>query len=324
MYNIIITGGAGFIGSHVFERVVQEYPDAVITIIDKMTYAASIENISTVLLHRHHKLCVGDICDMELCLRLTRNADCVIHLAAESHVDNSFGNSLHFTHSNTLGTHTLLESCRQNQVARIIHISTDEVYGETYEKEHIETDQLNPSNPYSASKAAADMIVNSYIHSFKLPIIIARANNIFGIRQFPEKIIPKFIMQGLLGQKFTLHGNGRNRRRFLSAPDFADAIVLLLQEGSNGKIYNVGSAEEYTNQQVAEMIARELAIDVTENSLFVQDRPFNDFRYAINCDKLKSLGWSPRRDLAASIGGMVAWYRENADRYTEYFTPLER
>jgi len=319
MRKIVVTGGAGFIGSHVVERIIEEYPDAHVDIIDKMTYAADIENLRSSLKRGQRRLHVGDVCDFDLCVRLTRNADCVIHVAAESHVDNSFGNSLHFTRSNTLGTHALLEACRLNKVERIIHVSTDEVYGETHDGEHVETDMLNPTNPYSASKAGADMIVNSYIYSFKLPVIMVRANNIFGIRQYPEKIIPRFCMLGLLNQKFTVHGAGLNRRRYLAAEDFADVIVLLLQRGVQGEIYNVGSDCEYTNLQILEMIARELGINAEKNTTFVADRPFNDFRYALNSNKLKALGWKPQRKLEDSIGGLLAWYKDNFDRYVGLF-----
>ncbi len=319
MRKIVVTGGAGFIGSHVVERLIQEYPGARLDILDKMTYAADIENLRDSLERGQRHLHVGDLCDFDLCVRLTRNADCVVHLAAESHVDNSFGNSLHFTRSNTLGTHALLEACRLNKVKRIIHVSTDEVYGETHDGEHVETDMLNPTNPYSASKAGADMIVNSYIYSFKLPVILVRANNIFGIRQYPEKIIPRFCMLGLLNQKFTVHGNGLNRRRYLAAQDFADAIVLLLQRGETGEIYNVGSDCEYTNLQIVDMIARELGIAAEINTIFVADRPFNDFRYAVNCDKLKALGWKRDRRLEDWIGDLLAWYRANLDRYEGLF-----
>lgn len=317
MRNIVITGGAGFIGSHVTERIAAQYPDAKINVIDKMTYAASADNLASLLPEKRCRLHVGDVCDLDLCLRLTRNADCVIHLAAESHVDNSFGNSLDFTRSNTLGTHTLLEACRQNEVPRIIHISTDEVYGETSDLDHFETDILNPSNPYSASKAAADMIVNSYVHSFDLPVIISRANNIYGIRQYPEKIIPKFSMLGILGRKFTLHGSGKYCRRYLSALDFADAVVVMLQKGETGEIYNIGSDDEFTNVQILEMIAAVLGIDAEENTDYVTDRPFNDSRYAINFDKIKALGWSGHRSLVDDIESVVGWYRDNAERYVE-------
>jgi UDP-glucose 4,6-dehydratase len=319
MRRIVVTGGAGFIGSHVVERLIEEYPDARLDILDKMTYAADIENIRCILKRGQHYLHVGDLCDFDLCIRLTRDADCVVHVAAESHVDNSFGNSLHFTRSNTLGTHALLEACRLNKVSRIIHVSTDEVYGEIHDGEHSEADILNPTNPYSASKAGADMIVNSYIHSFKLPVILVRANNIFGIRQYPEKIIPRFCILGLLSQKFTIHGGGLNRRRYLAVKDFADVVVLLLQRGVLGEIYNIGSDCEYTNLEIRDMIADELGICAESNTTFVEDRPFNDFRYALNCDKLKAFGWMPKRQLKDQIGELLGWYTANLDRYENLF-----
>jgi len=321
MHKIVVTGGAGFIGSHVVERMVSEFPQAEFAILDKMTYAADFNNIDHLLLRGKRRLFVGDIADFELALRVTQNADCVLHLAAESHVDNSFGNSLRFTHSNTLGTHSLLEACRMNSVSKIIHVSTDEVYGEIADGVHGETDGLNPTNPYSASKAAADMLVNSYIHCFQMPIVSVRANNIYGTRQYPEKIIPRFTMQGLTGRKFTLHGNGQNRRRFLAAEDFADALVILLNKGAEGAIYNVGSEHEFTNLDIAKLIANHLGLRTETMIEFVEDRPFNDCRYAIDSSKLRALGWEPRRPLVEHLGGVVRWYRENMDRYADIYPP---
>lgn len=319
MRKLLITGGAGFIGSHVVERMSLEFPNANITVLDKMTYAADLENISHLLAHGHRNLRVGDLCDFQLCTQLTRNCDAVIHLAAESHVDNSFGNSIHFTYSNTLGTHTLLEACRLNQVPCIIHVSTDEVYGETYDSHHVETDPLNPTNPYSASKAAAEMIINGYLKSFKSPIRIVRANNIFGIRQYPEKIIPRFTMQALHGIPFTIHGSGRNIRHYLAAPDFAEAIVAVIHRGRDGEIYNVGSEEEYTNLAVRDMIAEQFNLNAEANTIFVDDRPFNDFRYAVNSDKLKALGWKPTKSLADEVAQITSWYKRNRHRFDHLF-----
>jgi len=319
MHKIVVTGGAGFIGSHVVERMVREFPQAEFAILDMMTYAADINNIDHVLQRGKRRLFVGDVADFELALRVTDGADCVLHLAAESHVDNSFGNSLRFTRSNTLGTHSLLEACRMNAVPRIIHVSTDEVYGEIAEGMHSEVDGLNPTNPYSASKAAADMLVNSYIHCFQMPIISVRANNIYGTRQYPEKIIPRFTVQGLTGRKFTLHGNGQNRRRFLAVEDFADALVILLAKGAEGAIYNVGSEHEFTNLEIAKMISGHLGLHAETAISFVQDRPFNDCRYAIDSSKLHALGWQPRRPLEEHLGRVVHWYRENMDRYVDLY-----
>ena len=253
MDKILITGGAGFIGSHVAERVAEEFPEAEIVILDKMTYAADIENLAGFFKDGQRTLVTGDLCDFELCSTLTRGVDGIIHLAAESHVDNAFGNSLEFTRTNTLGTHTLLEASRLNNVPLFIHISTDEVYGEVREGSVDESSAFNPSNPYSGSKASAEMIVNSYRHSFDAPVIIIRSNNIFGIRQFPEKIVPKFAMQALTGNKLTVHGDGRNCRHYLLAEDFAEALVVLIDREKIGEIYNVGSEEEFSNLEMARM-----------------------------------------------------------------------
>jgi dTDP-glucose 4,6-dehydratase len=258
---------------------------------------------------------VGDLCDLEFCTSVTKGADLVLHLAAESHVDNSFGNSLNFTRSNALGTHTLLEACRVNKIKKFIHVSTDEVYGEIHEGVHSESDMLNPTNPYSASKAAADMIVNSYILSFHMPIVTVRANNIYGIRQYPEKLIPRFILLALAGKQLPLHGSGLHRRRFLAAQDFADALVLLIDQGAIGEIYNIGSEAEYANIEVAHMIADRLGLSTDDLFLYVEDRPFNDSRYAIDTRKLHALGWYPKRPLEQHLGDVIEWYRQNADRY---------
>jgi len=266
-------------------------------------------------------LCVGDLCDLEFCKKVTLNADLVLHLAAESHVDNSFGNSLGFTRSNTLGTHTLLEACRINQIDKFVHVSTDEVYGEIHKGVHVESDVLDPTNPYSASKAAADMVVKGYIRSFHMPIITVRANNIYGIRQYPEKLIPRFTLLCLNGQKLPLHGDGRHRRRFLAAEDFAEALMILIKKGKVGEVYNVGSEIEYANIEVAEMIAERLGRSTKDLFLFVEDRPFNDARYAIDSTKIHALGWSPTRPLECHLGEVIEWYRANSDRYAHLLDP---
>lgn len=315
MNNFLITGGAGFIGSHVVERMLRQFPNARFTILDKMTYAADIRNLDGMLDWQRCNLVVGDLADFALCTRVTKDVDCVLHLAAESHVDNSFGNSLQFTHSNTLGTHSLLEACRINEVPRMIHVSTDEVYGEIAEGAHSEIDLLNPTNPYSASKAGADMMVISYIHSFKMPITIVRGNNIFGTRQFPEKIIPKFTLQALAGEKLTLHGDGKNCRRFLAVEDFAEALVVLIDRGKHGEIYNVGTEHEFKNIDIARMICELTDRSFDEAVSFVRDRPFNDFRYAMDSSKMHALGWAPQKHLIDALPDLVHWYREHRNRY---------
>lgn len=315
MTKIILTGGAGFIGSHVLEKLIEHYPSAEICIFDKMTYAADYENILHILERGKRYLIVGDVCDYRLCTKITENADIIFHLAAESHVDNSFGNSLEFSRSNALGTHTLLEAARLNEVPLFIHVSTDEVYGEISTGAHTETDNLDPTNPYSASKASAEMFVNSYRHSFKMPIITVRANNIYGVRQYPEKIIPKFILQLIKGKKLTLHGTGNNIRHYLSASDFASALILLAMRGKVGETYNIGSKEEYKNIEVAEILCKFFSVNVQNNIEYVEDRPFNDFRYSLNSEKIISLGWRPKYSLEEDADKIIKWYQNNIHRY---------
>ena len=307
---ILITGAAGFIGSHVFDHFSNLYPDAEITILDKMTYAANKKNIPSIETKSHHNLVIGDLIDLDICLDTTKDKDLVINLAAESHVDNSFNNSIIFSRSNALGTHTLMEACKQNNVKKIIHVSTDEVYGENIDKPFIEDDRLNPTNPYSASKAAAEMIVKSYHTSFKLPVIVVRANNIYGIRQFPEKIIPKFILRCIEGKSLQIHGDGSNLRHYLSAIDFASALEILLIKGEEGQAYNIASDLELSNLEVADLIKDQFhnkKIDIE----YIDDRPFNDSRYAVNDSKLRDLGWSPKRNLKTDLPEIVEWYKNN-------------
>ncbi|MGA7675048.1 MAG: GDP-mannose 4,6-dehydratase [Rhizomicrobium sp.] len=313
MRKILLTGGAGFIGSHIAEHLCLAFAGCEIVVLDKMTYAADFLYIVDLVAEGRVKLVVGDVCDYDLCLRLMQGCDVVIHAAAESHVDRSFGSSILFTQTNTLGTHTILEACRIAKVPRIIHVSTDEVYGEVLTGECDELQTLNPTNPYSASKAAAEMVVNGYRHSFKLPVITVRANNIFGIRQYPEKLIPRAIMSLIGGRKIPLHGSGTNVRHYLSAHDFAEALVLLIRNGRELETYNIGSPDEYTNRYVVEMICREFGADFESSVIMVDDRPFNDRRYSISWKKMSALGWGPRKHLLEELPTIVAWYRENAN-----------
>ena len=317
MHRIVITGGAGFIGSHVVDHFCKEFPDSKIVILDKMTYAADFRNVSSLVSAGRVELIVGDICEFDLCARVVHKADLVVHTAAESHVDNSFGNSLRFTTTNTLGTHTLMEACRLATVPRIVHISTDEVYGEVRDGSRTEDDPLNPTNPYSASKAAAEMIIAGYRRSFDLPVIQVRANNIYGTRQYPEKLIPKFTVLLLNGRKIPIHGDGRHRRHFLSAQDFAAGLALLAREGRTGLTYNIGSDEELANIEVAGKLCELLGKDLNEVAEFIADRPFNDWRYSISSDRIRALGWRTKRRLLDELPALVDWYRENLDRYRE-------
>jgi dTDP-glucose 4,6-dehydratase len=311
MNNILITGGAGFIGSHVVDAVVARYPRSQITILDKMNYAANINFIIDHLKADRIKFIVGDITDYPAMLAATRGVDLVLNLAAESHVGRSFDNSMEFTRTNTFGTHVILEAARQQNVSRFIHVSTDEVYGEVLTGSAAEDRPLHPNNPYSGSKAAAEMIIQSYWRSFKARATIVRANNIFGIRQYPEKIIPKFILQAIEGTPMTIHGDGAHRRHYLAAQDFSSALILLAEYGEVGQAYNVGADEEYSNYAIAEMVCRQAGCLPSQNICFETDRPFNDRRYAIDSRKVKALGWSPQRRLPEDLPDIMTWYRTN-------------
>ncbi|PCI99958.1 MAG: dTDP-glucose 4,6-dehydratase [Alphaproteobacteria bacterium] len=315
MNKIVITGGAGFIGSHIVEHFVNAYPNAEIIVLDKMTYAADVRNLMHLISVNKIRLVVGDICHLDTCLSAVKGADLVIHAAAESHVDNSFGNSLEFTRTNVTGTHCLMEACRSENVAKIIHVSTDEVYGEVLEGSATEDTTLKPTNPYSASKAAAEMIISGYLQSYKMPIVMVRANNIFGKRQFPEKIIPKFALNLILGKPLTIHGNGKNCRHYLSADDFAVALELLAKKGVIGECYNIGTTEEYTNMQMAYMLCDIFDVDPDKTITFIKDRPFNDQRYAVDWSKITALGWTSQHSLINEISDVAQWYYDNADRY---------
>ena len=306
---ILLTGAAGFIGSHVYDLFSEKYCESEITILDKMTYAADIRNIPQIISNKKHKLIIGDLTDLDICLEATKEMDLVINLAAESHVDNSFNNSIIFSKSNTLGTHTLMEACKLNKVDRIIHVSTDEVYGENIGDPFLEGDTLNPTNPYSASKAAAEMIVRSYFKSFDLPVIVVRSNNIYGTRQYPEKIIPKFIVNCLKKEPLMIHGDGSNSRHYLSVFDFANALDLLSNIGKEGEIYNISSDLELTNIEVSKIIKSffDYKIDV----IHVNNRPFNDKRYSVNDKKLRDLGWSPNFNLENDLPEIINWYSLN-------------
>jgi len=315
---IVVTGGAGFLGSHIVDLLVDTYPGAQIVVFDKLTYAGDLRNVEDAEKKAKIDVVVGDICDQSLCRRTLSRADLLIHTAAESHVDNSFGNSLEFTTTNVLGTHVLLEACRFENVPRILHVSTDEVYGEIPSGSAHEGSPIMPTNPYSASKAAAEMIVMGYWKSYKAPITMVRGNNIFGIRQYPEKIIPIFIMKLLSGQKLPLHGNGKNQRHYVSAPDAAKAVLTVVEKGEPMQIYNIGSKEEYSNLEIAGMICEQFGYDPKDWIDFVPDRPYNDIRYGVTADRISALGWDPKRSVKDDLPAIVEWYKKNGYRYSGF------
>ncbi len=326
MKNFLITGALGFIGSNVANYLSLKYPHIRIIILDKMSYCSSEHNIDKISLH-NIKIVIGDISNKELVTYLLNeyNIDHIIHFAASSHVANSFYNSIDFTMNNVLGTHYLLEATRiynekTNNIEKFIHISTDEVYGEvTDDIMRKETSILDPTNPYAATKAAAEFMVKSYYYSYNLPIIITRANNVYGINQFPEKIIPKFICQMLNGEKITIEGTGISKRNFIHVDDISTAMETILLKGKIGEIYNICAPDncEYTVMEIATTIIQLFNKgDVNDNIIFVEDRKFNDCRYYIDSEKLKNLGWvATHTNFVDNLKELIIWYGKYKSRY---------
>ena len=308
---ILITGAAGFIGSHLAEKLFSTYKRSKFILYDKITYAANKNYIKDLIKKKNVKFIKSDLLNFNQLGKNLNNVDLAINVAAESHVDNSFGNSLIFSRTNTLGTHYFLEACRKQKVKKIIHVSTDEVYGENLKKPFKEDQILNPTNPYSASKAGADMMVNAYKKSYKLDITTVRANNIYGIRQYPEKLISKSIYNFLHNKKMTIHGKGNNYRFYLSVEDFCDGMLRIINNGKFQEIYNIASDKKYKVINVIKMISKHLNKDFRKNVKYVTDRPFNDKIYQINCDKLKKLNWKIKRNLEDDISHIIDWYIEN-------------
>lgn len=325
--NIMITGGLGFIGSNVVNYFVKTYPNINIINVDKMDYCANVKNIeqSKVSNYTYYKTNVGNIDFINHILE-HHAIDTVINFAAQTHVDNSFGNSLQFTQDNLLSFHSLLECCRiYGKIKRFIHISTDEVYGEV-ELDHPgchEKSLLNPTNPYAATKAGAEFLVRSYHMSFKLPIIITRGNNVYGPYQYPEKLIPKFTQLLMNNKQMTIHGKGDSVRNFIHVTDVCTAIDKILFQGVVGEIYNIGTSNEYSVMQIAEKVFKilsEVSPELAEKSYldyicYVDDRHFNDKRYAINTNNLNGIGWEEHVPFEIGLKETVMWYYNHPNHW---------
>jgi len=309
MKNIFITGGAGFIGSHIAESIYLGFPKANIYILDKLTYAGKKIYIQSILKKKRVHFIKGDLINSKIYKKKLKNCDLAINVAAESHVDNSFDSPAKFTLNNTLGTHIFINSCVNLKVKKIIHISSDEVYGDILKGSFVEDSKLNPTNPYSASKAAADIIIESYKYYYKKEIILIRSNNVFGSRQFPEKLIAKSICNLLENKKIPLHGNGENIRYYLSIKDLCAALNLIIKKSSKG-IYNVASNQYFKNIDLINLICKKMNKDPVKYIKFVKDRMYNDKRYSVNCNKLKKLGWKPKYKIENELDEIINWYRK--------------
>lgn len=346
---LLVTGGAGFIGSNFVRYILKKYPGYKIVVLDKLTYAGNLDNLKEFLhqdnlfLEDHYETSYphrsvenleipphkiesiqqissndsllfihGDICDSELVGRVMPGQDVVVNFAAQSHVDRSIMEAGSFVTTDVYGTYVLLEAVRKHKIVRFVHIGTDEAYGSIEKGSFKEKDPLNPSSPYAASKAAADLLVKSYYLTYNLGVIITRSSNNFGPYQHPEKLIPLFITNAMDNQHLPLYGDGMNVRDWLYVMDNCSAIDLVLHKGSIGEVYNIGADNEKANIHITRTILKLLGRPESLIKL-VQDRPAHDWRYALNSSKTKKLGWKTSYEFEEAIKETVDWYMNNED-----------
>lgn len=309
---ILVTGGAGFIGSCFIRHVLSKHDDYEVINLDKLTYAGNIENLDDIKNDKRYTFIKGDICDKEIVNEITKNVDCVVNFAAESHVDRSIEGPEVFIETNVKGTLNLLQFSLKNKVQRYLQVSTDEVYGSLGKEGYFyETTPLSPNSPYSASKAGADMLVRAYFETYKMPNLITRCSNNYGPYQYPEKLIPFFITKLLKGEKVPVYGDGLNVRDWLYVYDHCGAIDVVLNKGKEGEVYNIGGHNEKTNLEITKLILNAMGKD--ESSIeYVKDRLGHDRRYAIANDKIqKELGWEPSVKFEDGIKLTIDWYLKN-------------
>jgi dTDP-glucose 4,6-dehydratase len=308
---VLVTGGAGFIGSNFVRWAHDTHPDWRITTLDKLTYAGRLENLADVMPSARHRFVRGDITDPAVAGPLVRGAEIVVHFAAETHVDRSILAAGDFIRTDVFGTFVLLEAARDApRLRRFIQISTDEVYGSVPSGSSVETDELRPRNPYSASKAGADRLAYSYWATYGVPVIITRASNNYGPNQFPEKVIPLFITNAIDGRPLPLYGDGRHVRDWLHVEDHCRALDLLIANGEPGAVYNIGGGNEVANvdltHRILELLGRPASLIAP-----VADRPGHDRRYSLDTTKLRGLGWLPTVAFDTGLAATVTWYRDH-------------
>jgi dTDP-glucose 4,6-dehydratase len=311
MVEVLVTGGAGFIGSNFVRYALGRHPDWRVTTLDKLTYAGRRENLHDVIDDPRHTFVHGDIADASVSGPLIEQAHIVVHFAAETHVDRSILAAGEFIRTDVEGTFVLLEAARRAAgLRRFVQISTDEVYGSVAAGASRETDELRPRNPYAASKAGADRLAYSYWATYELPIVVTRASNNYGPYQFPEKVIPLFVTNAIDDVPVPLYGDGRNIRDWLHVEDHCRAIDLLIAEGQNGEVYNIGGGNEVMNIELTHRILETLGKPLSLITP-VADRPGHDRRYCLDTTKLRSMGWAPEVPFADGLRGTIDWYRRN-------------
>jgi len=326
---ILVTGGCGFIFSNFIRYMLNKYPDYKIVNLDALTYAGRLESTKDFKDNKNYTFIKGNVCDERAVNKVVKGIDCIVHAAAESHVDRSILGPKSFLETDIMGTYTMLEAARKHNIPRYIQISTDEVYGDMEGKGLAkERDSLMPSSPYSASKAGADLQVLAYKRTYNLPVIITRSSNNYGPYQYPEKLVPLFITNLLEGKKVPVYGDGGQIRDWLYVDDNCKAIDLIIHKGEIGKIYNVGANQdpEITNLELTKRIVEALGKD--EGFIeYVKDRPGHDRRYAVDTTKIRKLGWKPEVSFEDGLKKTVDWYRNNgwwwkklkSGEYLEYY-----
>ncbi len=307
---ILVTGGCGFIGSNFVRYMLKAHPDYKITNLDKLTYAGNPDNLKDIEDNPNYSFVKGDICDAKLAAELVPGHDVVINFAAESHVDRSITNPDEFVMTNVVGVNNLLNAAQKSKVERFIQIGTDEVYGSRVSGDFLETDRLEASSPYSASKAGGDLVALSYFTTYKFPVIVTRSSNNFGPYQYPEKLIPLFVTNALEDKPLPVYGNGRNQRDWLFVEENCRGLDVVLHKGKEGEIYNIGAGNQQENIAITKTILK--ALGKSEDLItYVDDRLGHDFRYAIDVKKLMGLGWELKQDFETSLNQTINWYKEN-------------
>jgi len=327
MNALLVTGGAGFIGSNFVRYVLNQYPDCYIVILDALTYAGNLGNLDEYINSDRVQFLKGDIRDKTLVNEVMHGVDAVVNFAAESHVDRSILDPSSFIETNYNGVYTLLEAARLTEIERFLHVSTDEVYGHVPSGFSLETDAFAPRSPYAASKAASDLLVQSYYTTYELPVVTTRGGNTIGPYQYPEKVLPVFITNALEYKSLPVYGDGSAVRSYMYVEDHCAGIDLVLRSGKPGNAYNVGTNYEISAIALANYVLEILdrPVDLCE---FVRERSGHDLRYALDCDKIRSLGWQPKYDFLSMLEITAQWYvghepwwqeiRNNGD-YTSYY-----
>ena len=307
---ILVTGGAGFIGSHYVRTLLTERDDVDVTVLDKLTYAGNLANLAPVADSPRYRFVQGDIVDGRLLDEVLPGHDAVVNFAAESHVDRSINGAADFVVTNVLGAQTVFDACLRHEIPRVVHVSTDEVYGSIPVGEFVETDRLDPNSPYSAAKAGSDLLARAYHVTHGLNITVTRCSNNYGPYQFPEKVVPLFVTNLIDGKKVPLYGDGLNVRDWLFVDDHCRGIQVVLEKGKAGEYYNIGGGVELTNKELTQRLLDACGASWDDVD-YVEDRKGHDRRYAIDDSKVRDLGYAPATSLDDGLALTVKWYHEN-------------